>query len=65
MDWHSGITGFKAYLRMERGLSMNSVEAYERDVEKLAVYMQNRHGGIGPCLLYTSLRWIEKESGEW
>lgn len=48
MDWHSGITGFKAYLRMERGLSMNSVEAYERDVEKLAVYMQNRHGGTGP-----------------
>lgn len=48
MDWYSGIKGFKAYLKMERGLSMNSVEAYERDVEKLASFMQSNYEGIGP-----------------
>jgi len=48
MDWHSGISGFKAYLTMERGLSMNSVEAYECDVEKLAIYIQQNYENIGP-----------------
>ena len=48
MDWHSGIAGFKAYLKMERGLSLNSVEAYERDVEKLAFYIQKNYENIGP-----------------
>ena len=48
MDWISAIKGFKAYLKMERGLSLNSVEAYERDVEKLAFYIQKNYENIGP-----------------
>ncbi len=35
MDWQSAIKGFKAYLRLERSLSENSIEAYSRDIEKL------------------------------
>lgn len=35
MDWQSGLTGFKSYLRLERSLSANTVEAYMHDVEKL------------------------------
>lgn len=35
MDWQSAIKGFKAYLRLERSLSKNSIEAYSRDIEKL------------------------------
>lgn len=35
MDWQSGLTGFKSYLRLERSLSTNTVEAYMLDVEKL------------------------------
>jgi len=35
LDWRSAIKGFKAYLKLERSLSENSIEAYSRDIEKL------------------------------
>jgi len=35
LDWQSALTGFKSYLRLERSLSANTVEAYMHDVEKL------------------------------
>ncbi|TLU99150.1 site-specific tyrosine recombinase XerD [Dyadobacter luticola] len=37
--WQSYIKHFKNYLRLERSLSGNSVEAYVRDVEKLAEFV--------------------------
>lgn len=48
MDWNSTIKGFSAYLRMERGLSGNSVEAYIRDAEKLATYIHQDHSALAP-----------------
>ncbi len=38
MDWRSGIKGFLSFSRLERGLSENSLMAYERDVKKLAEF---------------------------
>lgn len=35
MDWRSAIKGFRTYLKLERSLSENSIEAYSRDIEKL------------------------------
>jgi integrase/recombinase XerD len=35
LDWRSAIKGFRAYLKLERSLSENSIEAYSRDIEKL------------------------------
>lgn len=35
MDWHSLSKGFEAYIRLEMGLSENSIEAYTRDVARL------------------------------
>jgi integrase/recombinase XerD len=35
LDWRSAIKGFRAYLKLERSLSKNSIEAYSRDIEKL------------------------------
>ncbi|KAA8483377.1 integrase/recombinase XerD [Arcticibacter tournemirensis] len=38
MNWDSAIKGFSSFLRLERALSGNTVEAYIRDVEKLQQY---------------------------
>jgi integrase/recombinase XerD len=39
MDWISAKLGFKNWLKLERSLSANTVEAYLRDVEKLQLYV--------------------------
>jgi integrase/recombinase XerD len=38
LDWRSAIKGFQAYLKLEKSLADNSVEAYSRDIEKLYQY---------------------------
>lgn len=38
MKWNSLIRGFKHFLQLEKSLAENSVEAYLRDVEKLAQF---------------------------
>ena len=40
MEWQSLFRGFKSYLRLERSLSANTIEAYIRDVEKLKQYFE-------------------------
>ncbi|NNC96361.1 MAG: site-specific tyrosine recombinase XerD [Chitinophagales bacterium] len=36
----SYIKGFKAYIQLEKGLSVNSIESYLRDIDKLDQYLQ-------------------------
>ena len=48
MDWATGIRAFESYLKLERGLSANSVEAYLRDVQKLQSYFDTEKNGIAP-----------------
>jgi integrase/recombinase XerD len=43
MDWNSSIKGFKSYLKLERSLSKNSIDAYIHDVEKLAQFLSLQH----------------------
>lgn len=38
MKWENAIKGFSNYLRLERSLSHNSLEAYKDDAEKLSQY---------------------------
>jgi integrase/recombinase XerD len=38
-DWSSYINGYKAYLQLEKSLSVNSVEAYIHDVKKFTQYL--------------------------
>jgi len=41
MLWPSYIKGFKSYLKLERSLSGNSVDAYLNDIDKLIQYFQS------------------------
>lgn len=41
MLWESYINGFRSYLRLERSLSGNSVDAYLGDIEKLVQYYES------------------------
>ena len=38
MNWEKSINNFKSYLKIERSLSENSIQAYIRDINKLANY---------------------------
>jgi integrase/recombinase XerD len=40
MNWQPYIKGFSAYLKLEKSLSPNSIEAYERDVLKLVQFLE-------------------------
>ena len=42
MSWKSTILGFESYLTIERSLSANSVDAYIRDVKKLAAFAREK-----------------------
>jgi len=46
--WQSQLKGFKSYLRLEKSLSKNSIDAYERDVEKLSQWAESTQGYSHP-----------------
>ncbi len=48
MNWESYIKGFISYLKLERSLSANSVDAYERDVRKFAGYLSSENLHLPP-----------------
>lgn len=48
MSWQSYIKQFSDYLKLERSLSANSIEAYVRDVEKLDQYVALHYAGLSP-----------------
>jgi integrase/recombinase XerD len=48
MNWGSYIKQFANYLKLERSLSANSIEAYTRDVEKLNQFMEMSHPSVSP-----------------
>jgi len=61
--WNSYIHGFKAYLQLEKSLSMNSVDAYLHDVAKISQFLEAKGLPIGPEKLelqhiQTFLQWI-------
>lgn len=39
MSWQLAIKNFKLFLKIERGLSINSIESYTRDINKLANFI--------------------------
>jgi integrase/recombinase XerD len=48
LNWQSAIKGFQAYLKLERSLSKNSIEAYTRDIGRLYEYTETLPDKINP-----------------
>lgn len=48
MDWSSASNGFKNYLRLEKSLSKNSIEAYIRDVKTFVEFADSLPHQPGP-----------------
>ncbi len=48
MNWPEIIQGFKSFLKLEKSLSVNSVEAYVRDIEKLYHYLRQYDKLLSP-----------------
>ena len=63
MSWKSHIQGFRSFLQLERSLSINSIEAYERDIEKLSQFLELKNIQKPPNKLVTKdircfMQWI-------
>jgi len=52
--WDSHITHFSNYLKLERSLSGNSIDAYVRDIEKLHQFMELKYKSVSPLKVKAS-----------
>jgi integrase/recombinase XerD len=48
MDWSDYISDFKTFLKLEKSLSKNSVEAYRADITKLVQYLEFKSLDLNP-----------------
>ncbi|SCX90025.1 integrase/recombinase XerD [Nonlabens sp. Hel1_33_55] len=55
MNWIRHIADFKLYLRLERGLSDNTIKAYIRDLKKLASWIEDRELQADPVTITTTI----------
>jgi integrase/recombinase XerD len=57
LTWKQSFRNFESYLRLEKSLSENSIEAYLNDVSKLENYFSKRGDDTGPALVtYSDLK---------
>lgn len=48
MKWQNAIEDYKNYLKLERGLSENTISGYTRDLEKLVLFLETIDLAISP-----------------
>ncbi len=63
MDWHTTLTDYEGFLKLEKGLSANSIQAYLSDIGKLIRFMELKGIRGGPenlddAQLRQFLAWI-------
>lgn len=64
-SWETFIRQFRHYLKLERSLSENSIEAYCSDTEKLGRFMEEEYQGVSPLEANTDqLREFIRRLGE-
>ena len=65
MKWDSYIKGFKNYLRLEKSLSENSIQAYIHDIKLLVKFLEEKNLNLIPkqiklSVLQDFVMWINK-----
>jgi integrase/recombinase XerD len=66
-EMQAELDGFLSFLRVERGLAENTVEAYARDLEKFRRFLEKngwRFDEAGPIGIRKFLLWLEQQSLE-
>jgi integrase/recombinase XerD len=63
MIWQSYISGFLAYLKLEKSLSVHSVDAYRHDILKLTLFLEEKYPALQPgavthLQMQEFLKWI-------
>ena len=48
MKWKNAIKDYQFYLKIERGLSKNTIDSYTRDLEKLTLFLQENTIDLSP-----------------
>ncbi|MFV5699923.1 site-specific tyrosine recombinase XerD [Flavobacterium sp. ZT3R17] len=48
MNWNTYIKSYQSYLKIERGLSKNTIENYSFDIERLCLFLENNGIVISP-----------------
>ncbi|MDP3352508.1 MAG: site-specific tyrosine recombinase XerD [Flavobacteriaceae bacterium] len=48
MKWQNALKDYQSYLKIEKGLSKNSIESYTRDVQKLMRFLADNESPIDP-----------------
>lgn len=48
MSWNSYIKGYNSYLKLEKALSQNSIDAYLRDIKLLKTYFEDNEIEVAP-----------------
>ena len=57
LSWKAALKNFENYLRLEKSLSENSIEAYLSDIRKLEEYLHRSGNDIGPSsVIYPDLK---------
>lgn len=52
MNWQRALNDYKIYLKLERGLSKNSIQSYTRDIEKLMAFLEAHSLPDGPLQIH-------------
>lgn len=55
MKWQNALKDYQLYLKIERGLSENSIENYSHDVKKLIIYLENHNINEAPTTITTEI----------
>jgi len=51
MNWKHALKDYTTYLKLERGLSKNSIQSYTMDIEKLMSFLENHNINATPILI--------------